>query len=138
MLSRLATRSRGGALVKRRGFTRPGDACKASLQWGVLRAPYPGALQPISPRQLAVGRHLGAAPGFIPPQLLGHQAGYRGRDLGAGAGVEEKGAGAPGEDVLDGTGHLVAGGPDDVADAVGKGEVEGLVPAGPLGGEAFQ
>jgi hypothetical protein len=41
-----------------------------------------------------------------------------------GAGVEEEGAGAAGEDVFDGAGHLLAGGPDDLAETIGGAGVE--------------
>src|SRR6185295_10782751 len=80
--------------------------------------------------------HLPALPGLVLPQLPGQQPGRFRGDLGAGAGVEEEGAGAAGEDVLDGARHLVTRGPDHLAGAVGEVEVEGLVPAGTLGGEA--
>ena len=77
-----------------------------------------------------------AAPTPHPCRARCHQPGHVGRGLGACAGVEEEGAGAAGEDVLDRARHLVAGGPDHFAEPVGEARVERLRPLRTLFREA--
>ena len=54
-------------------------------------------------------------------------------DFDAGAGIEQQRAGAPGQDILQGPGHLVANGPHHFAFSVGQMRVQAFVPVGLLG-----
>ena len=55
--------------------------------------------------QLAFG------PGGVAAEFCGEEAGDGGRGGERGAGIEEEGAGAPGEDIFDGARHFASSGP---------------------------
>jgi len=64
------------------------------------------------------------APGGGAVEFPGEEVGDEGGGFDGGAGVEEEGAGAAGEDVFDRARHFPAGGPDGLAGEEGKARVE--------------
>lgn len=77
-------------------------------------------LEKVTPCELLEVFDLFGLPSFILVEFLGHQGRHDGSCFAGSSGIEQEGAGATGEDIFDGSGHLVTDLPNDFGLLIGE------------------